>query len=57
MYSKDNVWTITGIVSFGPLPCGRVGFDGAPAVFTRISSYLPWIKGVLIDQDKVSWDT
>lgn len=64
MYSIDNKWTLTGIVSFGPLPCGRVGFDGAPAVFTRVSSYMPWIKSVLldvdridlIDQDKVVWN-
>lgn len=59
MYSEDNKWTLTGIVSFGPLPCGRAGFDGAPAVFTRVSSYLPWIKSVLldlIDQDKAFWD-
>lgn len=53
MHSKDNKWTLTGIVSFGPIPCGRDRFDGAPAVFTRISSYLPWIKSVT-DQDKVS---
>jgi len=59
MFSKDNKWTLTGIVSYGPLPCGRFGFDGGPAVFTQISGYLPWIKSVLlslIDQDKVLWE-
>ncbi len=53
MYSNDNKWTIAGIISFGPLPCGRDGIDGVPAVFTRISSYLPWIKSILLDQEKV----
>lgn len=48
MYSKDNKWTLMGIVSFGPVYCGRNDFDGAPAVFTRVSSYLPWIKSVLL---------
>ncbi|KAJ6637947.1 Melanization protease 1 [Pseudolycoriella hygida] len=59
MFSSKDKWTLVGIVSFGPLPCGRAGFDGAPAVFTRISSYLLWIKSVLIDlidQDKVAWE-
>lgn len=56
MYSKGNKWILTGIVSFGPFICGRPGFDGDPAVFTRVAGYLPWIKSVLMsvtDHDKV----
>jgi secreted trypsin-like serine protease len=30
-----------GIVSFGPDECGKGEY---PAVFTRVSSYIPWIK-------------
>ena len=34
---------VTGIVSFGPSVCG----GGVPGVFTRVQSFLPWIKKVL----------
>ncbi|XP_037028802.1 CLIP domain-containing serine protease 2-like [Bradysia coprophila] len=56
MYTKDNKWTIEGVVSYGRQHCGRVGFDSEPAVFTRIAGYLPWIKNVLLDQERPSWD-
>ncbi|KAJ8665278.1 hypothetical protein QAD02_006940 [Eretmocerus hayati] len=32
---------IVGIVSWGFMPCGT---SGAPSVFTRVSSYIDWIK-------------
>ncbi|KAL3285737.1 hypothetical protein HHI36_000264 [Cryptolaemus montrouzieri] len=33
-------WYAVGIVSFGPTPCGLGGW---PAVYTRVSKYVPWI--------------
>lgn len=56
MYSKDNRWILMGVVSMGPPYCGWAGHDGAPAVFTRISSHLDWIKRVLIAEDEDSFD-
>lgn len=31
---------LVGIVSYGASKCGT---DGIPGVYTRVSSYLPWI--------------
>ncbi|XP_031627921.1 serine protease easter-like [Contarinia nasturtii] len=31
---------LTGIVSFGPVPCAR---KGSPAVYTRVDQYIDWI--------------
>lgn len=40
MLQRDNRWTQIGIVSFGN-KCGEPGY---PGVYTRISSYLDWIR-------------
>lgn len=59
MYSEGDKWMLIGIVSFGPGLCSKVGFQGQPAVFTRVAAYVPWINSVLlslIDQDQVLWE-
>lgn len=40
-------WYVKGIVSFG----AKCGLDGWPGVYTRVSSYLPWIR-----QNVRAWD-
>jgi len=40
---KSNKATLIGVVSFG-YACGRIDY---PAIYTRVSNYLPWIKEVL----------
>jgi secreted trypsin-like serine protease len=37
--NNDRV-VLLGIVSFGPRSCGLANF---PGVYTRVSSYVPWI--------------
>ncbi|XP_044739388.1 phenoloxidase-activating factor 3-like [Chrysoperla carnea] len=37
---KDVKWFTTGIVSYGPDPCGQ---EGKPAVYTRVNAYTDWI--------------
>lgn len=42
---EDNTvspWTLTGITSFGSSQCKAAG--ARPAVFTRVSAYIDWIK-------------
>lgn len=41
--ATDGTVTVIGIVSWGPTNCGAFPF---PSVFTRVSSYLDWIKAV-----------
>jgi secreted trypsin-like serine protease len=37
-------WLLAGVVSYGPVICGT---DGVPGVYTKVSSYMPWIMGNL----------
>ena len=41
--AKSNKATLIGVVSFG-YACGRIDY---PAIYTRVSNYLPWIKEVM----------
>lgn len=34
-------WTLVGIVSYGSSPCG---VENRPAVYTKLSSFIPWIE-------------
>ena len=43
VYENDTAYEV-GIVSYGtPKRCGR----GAPGVYTKVTSYLPWIESKL----------
>lgn len=33
-------WSAVGVVSFGPSPCGMLGW---PGVYTKVSDFVPWI--------------
>lgn len=39
---RDGIgrWTVVGVVSFGPLPCGQSNW---PGVYTRVIDFVPWI--------------
>ena len=43
MSFRQGVWVLEGIVSFGV----KCGFEGWPAVHTRVESYDNWIRGVI----------
>ncbi|XP_055528727.1 CLIP domain-containing serine protease B4-like [Wyeomyia smithii] len=45
MANMNGYWYLVGIVSFGP-PCGRTQL---PGVYTRVTSYMDWIKKNLFD--------
>jgi len=42
MYEHQGRWYLNGVVSYGATDCG-VG-AGTPAVFARVTYYLPWIR-------------
>ena len=42
--SVDSSWYQLGIVSYGNRLCGT---NGQPTVFTKLSSFLPWIESNL----------
>ncbi|KAK3909564.1 Serine protease easter [Frankliniella fusca] len=35
-----TVWSVSGVVAFGPVKCGMLGW---PGVYTRVTHYVPWI--------------
>ncbi|XP_017755231.1 PREDICTED: uncharacterized protein LOC108547293 [Eufriesea mexicana] len=37
-------WIAVGVVSFGPSPCGKVGW---PGIYTRVIDFVPWILSKL----------
>lgn len=41
---SGNDFTLVGVVSFGPKNCGM---KGVPFIFTKVSSYVDWIYGVM----------
>ena len=42
--NSEQPWTLSGVTSFGSSYCGD---RSKPAVFTRVSEYLDWIRGQL----------
>ncbi|CAH0715052.1 unnamed protein product, partial [Brenthis ino] len=44
MSENDGRYTLEGIVSFGAVPCGT---EGIPSVYTKVYSFLPWIREVV----------
>lgn len=43
LMSQKLYWTIEGIVSFGH----KCGLEGWPGVYTRVTSYVDWIKSMI----------
>lgn len=37
-------WTVVGVVSFGPSPCGM---EGWPGIYTKVTDFVPWILSKL----------
>lgn len=44
--NKDDKAEVVGVASWAMFPCGR---KGAPAVFTKVSSYVDWINRIMAD--------
>ncbi|KAJ8665277.1 hypothetical protein QAD02_006939 [Eretmocerus hayati] len=42
---NDSKPVIVGVVSWGFMPCGS---SGAPSIYTRVSSYVDWIKSNIV---------
>jgi secreted trypsin-like serine protease len=43
LWTERLRYTVGGVVSFGPSSCG----NKAPGVYTKVASYLPWIKNTV----------
>ncbi|OWR45231.1 prophenol oxidase activating enzyme 3 [Danaus plexippus plexippus] len=41
MYDNGRSYSVIGVVSFGPSPCG---LENVPGVYTKVYEYLPWIR-------------
>ncbi|XP_063374531.1 phenoloxidase-activating enzyme-like [Cydia amplana] len=41
MYTRDHTTEVVGIVSFGGIPCGKLGI---PGVYTNVFAYDAWIR-------------
>ncbi|XP_032521800.2 phenoloxidase-activating enzyme-like isoform X1 [Danaus plexippus] len=41
MYDNGRTYSVIGVVSFGPSPCG---LENVPGVYTKVYEYLPWIR-------------
>ncbi|GLG99470.1 CLIP domain-containing serine protease 2 [Gryllus bimaculatus] len=40
---RSAVFTVVGVTSFGPDPCG----GKKPGVYVRVANYVPWIESVV----------
>ncbi|KAJ8965355.1 hypothetical protein NQ314_004195 [Rhamnusium bicolor] len=47
-YIKDPEYSIIGVTSFGRF----CGYAYSPAIYIRVSSYIPWIESVVWGQNK-----
>ncbi|CAF5152884.1 unnamed protein product, partial [Rotaria sp. Silwood1] len=43
----DNVWQLYGITSYGY----QCAFPGIPAVYTRVTHYIDWIKSIISPEE------
>ena len=46
LQEHDGQWYIEGVTSYGPAACSHHA-NGAPAVYARVSAYVPWIKSII----------
>ncbi|XP_058450366.1 serine protease easter-like [Malaya genurostris] len=44
--AKTAYWYLTGLVSFGPTPCGQQGW---PGVYTNVAKYVDWVESNLVE--------
>merc|ERR1712029_662667 len=45
---ESNKWKQIGVVSWGPVPCGK---PGEPGVYGKVTHVLSWIKKMINDDD------